>query len=123
MPVKKELFNKKQETTALGTRLTTGTQAETTTKPSGDTYTKQKGYRGAETPATVRLRELSGGSGFLKEGTPEQIQFRKEFPQGDVNAYDPEEAAFFDPSLNTPSKLGRDELQFLEKQKQLQLMQ
>lgn len=103
------------KTTKAGTRLTSGIIGETEQRGKG-TYTKQKRFKGAESPDVVRLRELAKGEERLLPGTPEYEQYKKEFPTP-VRQFDPEERAFFDPSL-TPAQLEREGMQF--KQKKIQ---
>jgi len=110
------IAQKKVEMTKLGTRLTGGTLLETTQK-GRKTYTKQKDFKGAESPAVIRLQELSKGIGGLKEGTPEYLQFQKEFPEQGRGFYDPEARAFLAPSA-TPAQLDRERLQFEQQQAQ-----
>ena len=113
----REFVEKKQETTKKGTRLTSGTIGETTPKETGGTYTKQKKFKGVESPTAVRLQELSKGKGFIAAGTPEYEQLQREFPMESRQFFDPEERAFMNPGL-TPRQIDRERLQFEQQEKQ-----
>ncbi len=125
----REIIDKKIEITRRGSRITIGKIQEekprfvgvtrredgvpVTRQEQRGTISQQKRFEGAESPATVRLRELAKGKEFLKAGTPEQIQLRKEFPIGSPQTFDPE-AGFPSPEefrrdlgLPPPSELAQ----------------